>query len=81
MVAEGDKSRRLSEDMNTLQRAFHQKEQQYQGTVEESLNSQGTLPDVNETNRQLDKTLRENMDLHRRYDKSCCNVCYVIKDM
>ena len=66
MAAELDKNQRLNDDMNVLQRAFHQKEREFQGTVQQSLDEQSALPDVNETNRKLDMTLRENMDLQRR---------------
>lgn len=67
MAAELEKNQRLNDDMNVLQRAFHLKEKEFQGTVQDSINEQSALPDVNETNRKLDQTLRENMDLHRRY--------------
>lgn len=66
MAAEADKSRRLNDDMNTLQRSLIHKEHEIQSSVQQSLDEKVVLPDTNETNRKLDQTLRENLDLHHR---------------
>lgn len=67
MAAESDKARRLKDDINVLQRSIIQKEAELQGVVEGSMESQPALADASEVTRRLDHSLRENMDLHRRW--------------
>lgn len=66
MAAEEEKGRRLHDDMSALQRSLYQKEQEYQSFVQTSQASHPTSTDVDENNRKLDQTLRENLDLQHR---------------
>ena len=65
VAAESDKCSRLNEQISHMQLTLQQKEQEYQRAVHESLTATTSL-DVNDANRKLDQTMRENLDLQHR---------------
>lgn len=53
--------------MSLSQQTLIQKEQELNTRLQQSLTDMSKAPDFSETNKKLDETLRENLDLHHRW--------------